>query len=101
MFIEKSRYIKSKIEHVVAYGHITLNTPVLVRSPKLSNVEPSQYLDGWPPGNTRCSKCFIFIFISQTEGVLTDIRNFGHMAVNDDQLNIFKRSYYSLPIFFL
>ena len=30
----------------LANGHITLNTPVLVRSPKLSNVEPSQYLDG-------------------------------------------------------
>jgi hypothetical protein len=29
-----------------AYDHITLNTPVLVRSPKLSNVEWSQYLDG-------------------------------------------------------
>ena len=28
------------------YGHITLKTPVLVRSLKLSNVEPSQYLDG-------------------------------------------------------
>ena len=25
----------------LANGHITLNTPVLVRSPKLSNVEPS------------------------------------------------------------
>ena len=37
-----------------ASGHITLNTPVLVRSPKLSNVESSQYLDGWPPGNTGC-----------------------------------------------
>ena len=35
-------------------GHITLNTPVLVRSPKLSSVEPRQYLDGWPPGNTGC-----------------------------------------------
>ncbi len=31
-----------------------LNTPVLVRSLKLSNIEPSQYLDGWPPGNTGC-----------------------------------------------
>ena len=30
----------------VANGHITLNTPVLVRSLKLSSVEPSQYLDG-------------------------------------------------------
>ena len=29
-----------------ANGHITLNTPVLVRSLKLSNVESSQYLDG-------------------------------------------------------
>ena len=28
------------------YGHITLKTPVLVRSPKLSNVESGQYLDG-------------------------------------------------------
>jgi hypothetical protein len=30
----------------LVYGHITLKTPVLVRSPKLSNVEPGQYLDG-------------------------------------------------------
>ena len=30
----------------VANGHITLNTPVLVRSLKLSSIEPSQYLDG-------------------------------------------------------
>ena len=29
-----------------ANGHITLNTPVLVRSLKLSNVKFSQYLDG-------------------------------------------------------
>ena len=28
------------------YGHITLKAPVLVRSPKLSNVESGQYLDG-------------------------------------------------------
>ena len=27
------------------YDHITLSLPVLVRSPKLSNIEPSQYLD--------------------------------------------------------
>ena len=39
---------------VFANGHITLSTPVLVRSPKLSSVELSQYLDGWPPGNTEC-----------------------------------------------
>ena len=29
-----------------AYGHTTLNAPVLVRSPKLSSVGPAQYLDG-------------------------------------------------------
>ena len=42
--------------------HITLKTPVLVRSPKLSNVEPGQYLDGWPPGNTGCCRHFSFLF---------------------------------------
>ena len=45
-----------------ASGHITLNTPVLVRSPKLSNVESSQYLDGWPPGNTGCCWLPSFFF---------------------------------------
>ena len=45
---------KMKFNPPNASGHITLNTPVLVRSPKLSNVESSQYLDGWPPGNTGC-----------------------------------------------
>ena len=45
----------------LANGHIMLNTPVLVRSLKLSNIEPSQYLDGWPPGNTGC--CWLhFLF---------------------------------------
>ena len=29
-----------------AYDHTTLNTPVLVRSLKLSSVGPAQYLDG-------------------------------------------------------
>ena len=29
-----------------ANGHIMLNAPVLVRSLKLSSIEPSQYLDG-------------------------------------------------------
>jgi hypothetical protein len=28
------------------YGLVVLDTPVLVRSPKLSNIERSQYLDG-------------------------------------------------------
>jgi hypothetical protein len=30
----------------IVYDHITLNTPVLARSSKLSIVEWSQYLDG-------------------------------------------------------
>ncbi|WAR22515.1 YTX2-like protein, partial [Mya arenaria] len=29
-----------QLERTDVYGHITLKTPVLVRSPKLSNVEP-------------------------------------------------------------
>ena len=30
----------------IGYGHTNLNTPVLVRSPKLSKVGLGQYLDG-------------------------------------------------------
>ena len=45
-----------------AYGHTTLNAPVLVRSPKLSSVGPAQYLDGWPPGNSRCCRLFLIFF---------------------------------------
>ena len=33
-------FINVKNRNFVVYGHITLKTPVLVRSPKLSNVEP-------------------------------------------------------------
>ena len=33
-----------------------LNAAVLVRSPKLSNIGPGKYLDGRPPGNTRCCR---------------------------------------------
>ena len=49
-----------KFSSFLANGHIMLNTPVLVRSLKLSNIEPSQYLDGWPPGNTGC--CWLSFF---------------------------------------
>ena len=47
-------------EHVLlhVFGHIMLKTPVLVRSLKLSSIEPCEYLDGWPPGNTRCWRQF-------------------------------------------
>ena len=42
---------------VNAFIHTTLKTPVLVRSPNLSSVNASQYLDGWPPVNTSyCSE---------------------------------------------
>ena len=37
-----------------------LKTPVLVWSLKLSSIEPCEYLDGWPPGNTRCWRQFCF-----------------------------------------
>ena len=43
-----------------AYGHTTLNAPVLVWSPKLSSVGPAKYLDGWPPGNRRCCRLRFF-----------------------------------------
>ena len=46
-----------------AYDHITLTTPVLVWSLKLSRVKPAQYLDGWPPGNSRCCR-LLFLFSS-------------------------------------
>ena len=57
LFWMNSRYeeFKSiKITVIIVYGHTTLNTPVLVRSPKLSNVWPGQYLDERLPGNTEC-----------------------------------------------
>ena len=47
-----------------ANGHTTLRTPLLVRSAKLSNVGSGQYLDGWPPGNTRCCWHFFTFLLS-------------------------------------
>ena len=43
-------------------GHTMLKAPVLVRSLKLSNIGPGQYLDGRPPGNTRCC-CHFCTFV--------------------------------------
>ena len=54
----------------LANDHTTLNTPLLVRSAKLSNVGSSQYLDGWPPGNTRCCWLEVFILILVCEDKL-------------------------------
>ena len=45
-----------------AYDHTTLSTPVLVWSLKLSSVGPTQYLNGWPPGNSRCCRLLFFFF---------------------------------------
>ena len=53
------RYTLSIATLFYANGHTTLRTPLLVRSAKLSSVGSGQYLDGWPPGNTRC--CWHFI----------------------------------------
>ena len=44
------------------FSHIMLKTPVLVWSLKLSNIEPCEYLDGWPPGNTGCWRHFCYFF---------------------------------------
>ena len=55
-------------------GHIMLNAPVLVRSPKLSSIEPRQYLDGRPPGNTGC--CWHKSFLSHWNR-LENLSNYG------------------------
>ena len=57
-----------KITVIIVYGQTTLNTPVLVRSPKLSNVGPGQYLDGRLPGNTVCRR-LLFWMIAGTKGL--------------------------------
>ena len=46
LIVGQQSSIASTFSCTLANGHIMLNTPVLVRSLKLSNIEPSQYLDG-------------------------------------------------------
>ena len=46
LFVSLSAYILMRFALSTAYDHTTLNTPHLVRSGKLSNVGPGQYLDG-------------------------------------------------------
>ena len=36
----------------VGFDHINRNTPVLIRTPKLTRFEPAQYWGGGPPGNS-------------------------------------------------
>ena len=67
------------------YGHTTLNTPVLVRSPKLSNVGPGQYLDGRLLGNTGCRRLLFWLKCRYEE--LTNIKTtviivYGHTTLN-------------------
>ena len=64
LFWLKCRYeefnnIKTTV--IIVYGHTTLNTPVLVLSPKLSNVGPGQYLDGRLLGNTGCRRILFWL----------------------------------------
>ncbi|KAF4530405.1 hypothetical protein B566_EDAN018527, partial [Ephemera danica] len=50
------------------YGHITLKTPVLVRSPKLSNVERVQKVY-----NTRCSQAVTHPSTNRAQRCLTSV----------------------------
>ena len=70
---------------IIVYGHTTLNTPVLVRSPKLSNVGPGQYLDGRLPGNTGCRKLLFWMNCRYEEFKsikMTVIIVYGHTTLN-------------------
>ena len=74
-----------KITVIIVYGHTTLNTPVLVRSPKLSNVGPGQYLDGRLPGNTGCRKLLFWLNCRYEEFKsikITVIIVYGHTTLN-------------------
>ena len=74
-----------KITVIIVYGHTTLNTPVLVRSPKLSNVGPGQYLDGRLPGNTGCRRLLFWINCRYEEFKsikITVIIVYGHTTLN-------------------
>ena len=55
-------YVKIFLQFPHAYGHTTLKTRHPVRSVKLSNVGPGQYLDRRRPGNPRCCKQSLFYF---------------------------------------
>ena len=46
----------------VGFDHINRNTPVLIRTPKLTRFEPAQYWGGGPPGNSVVLNPFCFFF---------------------------------------
>ena len=65
MVAEHVHYVPSTLNrsghcYIVAYAYdlITLNTLVLIWSPKLNRVGPVKYLGGWQSGNCRC--CMLF-----------------------------------------
>ena len=88
LFWLKCRYEEFKnikITVIIVYGHTTLNTPVLVRSPKLSNVGHGQYLDGRLPGNTGCRRLLFWLKCRYEEFKnikITVIIVYGHTTLN-------------------
>ena len=74
-----------KMTVIIVYGHTTLNTPVLVRSPKLNNVGPGQYLDGRLPGNTGCRRLLFLLkcWYEEFKSIkITVIIVYGHTTLN-------------------
>lgn len=62
----------------------------VVQSPKLSNVEPSQYLDEWPIGNIRCRE------FGCTDGVMS---NGSGLLIREPRLDSLLHSVIYSPLF--
>ena len=69
-------------------GHTMLKAPVLVRSLKLSNIGPGQYLDGRPPGNTRCC-CHFCTFVQFPHLQLPGVIRKGSPSIKVLKMEIF------------
>lgn len=54
----RNGFVRGTIERrdLVVYSYITLNMPELILYGKLSRVGSGKYLNGRPPGNTRCCR---------------------------------------------
>ena len=84
---QKQRYIKATSTLIsIAYDHTTLRTRHPVRSGKLSNVGPDQYLDRRRPGNLGCCK---LCFLDKIFGKFTIIRG---VVVNNRLNKIFNKN---------
>jgi hypothetical protein len=57
----------------VGFDHISRNPPVLIRTPKLTRLEPAQYWGGGPPGNSVVLNPFCFFFLLLPTPPLTSI----------------------------